>query len=290
MEWGRAESLEHWCVPKIFLVEEFCWPLCVSHCHYSFWRWGYVYQKKKKNWLTKIFFRVFCTLIILFLIQKLKSLDLPAMFLKFCSALLMQTDKFFLGQIGIHEGTLSLTCQSSLSYRSLPCSMEQDRAATPLTWLQYRVRQISLLRDLSILNQNCFPLPCSELAQAFSISLLRDSSLINHSIWQEQVFTSWLVSSAQSQMRWVFFHSSDVWLCEKRIRVCSGKICQPSSLRHKLLGWGSSSWLCPPGTEPLLRDPRRDLWAMILQSLGKNHFSVIPSFEWHFQERSLWKT
>lgn len=159
----------------------------------------------------------------------------------------------------------------------------QDRAATS-SLISVKSERIHLFRDLNILNWSCFPVHCRELAQA---SLLRDSSLINHSIWQEQVSTSWLVPSAHSQMRWgVFFHSSDVWLCERRCG-CSGKICQPSSLRQKLLGWGSSSWLSPPGGQNLCEWPHKELWATFPQSFGKNHFSMMPLFERLSGELSL---
>lgn len=164
----------------------------------------------------------------------------------------MQTDKFLLGQVGIREGDIvpHLSVIPQLQVTAPACTVHA-RAAILLPRFQNRARLIHVLRDLNILDLRCFPLHCSELARAFSLFLLRDSSFINHSIWQEQVFTSWLVPSAHLQMRWVFFHSSDEWLCEERRCGCSGKICQPPSLRQKLLGWGSSSWLCPSGGQNL---------------------------------------
>lgn len=77
------------------------------------------YLPKNHIWLTKIFFRIFCTLIIVFLIHKLiKSSDLPVMLL--FDTLLMQTDKFFLGQAGIHEGAIVPHLSVIPQYRSLP--------------------------------------------------------------------------------------------------------------------------------------------------------------------------
>jgi len=63
---------------------------------------------------------------------------------RFCS-LLLQTDKFFLSQAGTHEGAvalyLSVICQ--LQVTAL-LSEKQNGAAIPLSWFQYRVKQISL--------------------------------------------------------------------------------------------------------------------------------------------------
>lgn len=176
----------------------------------------------------------------------------------------MQADKFFVDQVGIHERDVVpyLSVIPQLQVTAPACTV-QDRAAIPLTRIQYRVKLLCLLRDLNILNLSCFPLHCSELAQAFFIFLLRDSSLINHSIWQEQVLLDWYL---QPTHKWggFFFHSSDVCLCEKRICGCSGKMSTPL-LKTEVVRLREQQPAVPPwGTEPLLNDPRRDVWATCL--------------------------
>lgn len=100
------------------------------------------YLPKNHIWLTKIFFRIFCTLIIVFLIHKLiKSSDLPVMLL--FDTLLMQTDKFFLGQAGIHEGAIVPHLSVIPQYRSLPLLLHgAEQGCNTFTWFWYRVRQI----------------------------------------------------------------------------------------------------------------------------------------------------
>lgn len=58
MEWGRAESLEHWYVPKNFLWTSSA-DRCVCLIATTISKNEAMYLPKKKIWLTKIFLEYF---------------------------------------------------------------------------------------------------------------------------------------------------------------------------------------------------------------------------------------